>query len=111
MICSNDGGNSQRRNKCGRPVPAAIFAHHLDKLLPSLDPWLFVVVPISGRSAVIAVSVDAINTGGVLVSVVIRNHAYIRRRRIGIHVLIGIGVHSGAAGASQSEDCHQACES
>jgi hypothetical protein len=79
---------------------------------PSSDPWLFIVVLISGRSAVIAVSVvDAINTSGVLVSVVIRNHAHIRRRRIGVHVLIGIGFHSGAAGASQSEDCHETYKS
>jgi len=43
---------------------------------------------------VIAISVvNAFDTGGVLVSVVIRNHAYIRRRVIRVQILIGIGFH------------------
>jgi hypothetical protein len=55
---------------------------------------------------VIAISVvNAVDTGGVLVSVVVRNYAYVRGHRIRIHIPVGIGFHGGATRANQSEDC------
>jgi hypothetical protein len=61
-------------------------------------------MPVSVPVAIVVCVVDATDAGGIFVSVVIRNHANIRRCRIRIQVPISVGFHSGAAGANQSED-------
>lgn len=71
---------------------------------------LVVRVSISGRTILIAVPVYGIDAGGVLISVVVRNHAYVGRDRIRVRIPVCIRLDYGATGTSQSQDCHETAE-
>jgi hypothetical protein len=71
---------------------------------------LVVGVSISGRTSLIAVPVYAINAGGVLISVVVRYHAYVRRDRIRVRIPVCIRLDCGATCTSQSQDGQETTE-
>lgn len=76
-------------------------------LVAGLMATLVVRVSISARTILIAVPVYAIDTGGVLVSVVVRYHAYVGRNRIGVSIPVCIRLDYGATRTSQSHDCQE----
>jgi hypothetical protein len=71
---------------------------------------LVVHVSISGRTILIAVPVYRVNAGGVLVSVVVRDHAYVGRHRIRVCISVCIRLDCGAARTSQSQDGQETTE-